>query len=117
SVDIRGLDSDKVIIHGDSDLIHQVIYNLIENAVKFVDEGGYIEFSFKEDEDNVYISIKNSGTGIEQEDIPRIFDRFYKTDKSRSEDKSGVGLGLFLVRSIIKLHGGDIIVESVVGEY
>ncbi|NMA79014.1 MAG: HAMP domain-containing histidine kinase [Clostridiales bacterium] len=117
SVDIRGLDSDRVTIHGDSDLVHQVIYNLIENAVKFVDEGGYIEFSFKEDEDNVYISIKNSGTGIEQEDIPRIFDRFYKTDKSRSQDKSGVGLGLFLVRSIIKLHGGDIIVESVVGEY
>lgn len=117
SVDIRGLDSDKVTIHGDSDLIHQVIYNLIENAVKFVDEGGYIEFSFGEDEDNVYISIKNSGTGIEREDIPRIFDRFYKTDKSRSQDKSGVGLGLFLVRSIIKLHGGDIIVESVVGEF
>ena len=117
SVDTRGLDSDKVTIHGDSDLIHQVIYNLIENAVKFVDEGGYIEFSFGEDEDNVYISIKNSGTGIEREDIPRIFDRFYKTDKSRSQDKSGVGLGLFLVRSIIKLHGGDIIVESVVGEF
>ncbi|NMB31051.1 MAG: HAMP domain-containing histidine kinase [Clostridiales bacterium] len=116
-VDIRGLDSDKVLIHGDSDLIHQVIYNLIENAVKFVDEGGYIEFSFRENENNAYISIKNSGTGIEHEDIPRIFDRFYKTDKSRSQDKSGVGLGLFLVRSIIKLHGGDIIVESVVGEF
>ncbi len=116
-LDIRGLDNDKVMIEADPDLIHQVIYNLIENAVKFVNEGGYLEFSFNSDNRMTYIGIRNSGEGLSREEIPRIFDRFYKTDRSRGMDKNGVGLGLYLVRSIINLHGGDIIVKSAPGEY
>ena len=114
---INGLDHDKVMVEADADLIHQVVYNLTENAVKFVDEGGYIEFSFNTDNQNTLIGIKNSGTGLSKEEIPKIFERFYKTDKSRGLDKNGVGLGLYIVRSVVNLHGGDITVSSVEGEY
>jgi len=117
NIAIRGLDRSKVIVEADPDLIHQVTYNLIENAVKFVDDGGYIEFNFNEEDTRTLISVKNSGTGLSQEELPKIFERFYKTDKSRGLDKNGVGLGLYIVRSIVKLHGGDIAVKSVEGEY
>ena len=63
------------------------------------------------------MGIKNSGDGIAKDEIPHIFDRFYKTDKSRSREKGGAGLGLHIVRSIVNLHGGDIVVRSVEGEY
>ena len=64
-----------------------------------------------------YVGIRNSGEGLTKEEIPKIFERFYKTDRSRSRDKTGVGLGLHIVRSIINLHGGEIIVKSAEGEY
>lgn len=114
---IRGLDHDKVMVEADPDLIHQVVYNLTENAVKFVNEGGYLEFGFSRDANRTYVSLKNSGEGLSKEELPKIFDRFYKTDKSRGRDKNGVGLGLYIVRSIVNLHGGDVIVRSVQGEY
>jgi Na+-transporting NADH:ubiquinone oxidoreductase subunit F len=97
--------------------VHQVMYNLIENAIKFVDKGGYIEFSFEKQGRMTAVSIKNSGEGLSEDELPLVFDRFYKTDKSRGLDKTGVGLGLNIVRSIIKLHGGEIMVRSVKGEY
>lgn len=116
-LDVRGLDHDKMMVEADPDLIHQVVYNLIENAVKFVNEGGYLEFGFSSDAKNSYISVKNSGEGLSKEEIPKIFDRFYKTDRSRGLDKNGVGLGLYIVRSIVSLHGGEIIVRSNEGEF
>ncbi|WP_197068356.1 sensor histidine kinase [Candidatus Soleaferrea massiliensis] len=116
-IDVRGLDVSKIMVMADRDLIHQVVYNLIENAVKFTNDGGYIAFNYIEMDDITYISIKNSGAGISKEELPHIFDRFYKSDKSRSLDKTGVGLGLYIVRSIINLHSGDIIVRSIAGEY
>lgn len=116
-LEIRGLDHDKVLIDADADLIHQVVYNLTENAVKFVNEGGYIEFLFNVEGSKTFVSIKNSGQGLSKDEIPKLFDRFYKSDKSRGLDKNGVGLGLYIVRSIVNLHNGDIIVRSVEGEY
>ena len=116
-IDIRGLDTDRVDLYADNDLVHQVMYNLIENAIKFVDKGGYIEFSFEKQGRMTAVSIKNSGEGLSEDELPLVFDRFYKTDKSRGLDKTGVGLGLNIVRSIIKLHGGAIMVRSVKGEY
>ena len=116
-LDIRGLDHEKVVVDADPDLIHQVVYNLIENAVKFVNTDGYLEFGFSSDVRNTYISIKNSGEGLTKEEIPKIFDRFYKTDRSRGLDKNGVGLGLYIVRSVVKLHGGEIVVRSNEGEF
>ncbi len=113
NIDIRGLeDFQKLKINADPDLMHQVIYNLIENAVKFTNEGGYIAFSAVETKYDLTVSIENSGPGIPPEDIRYVFDRFYKTDKSRSIDKKGMGLGLFITKSIVRLHGGHIFVES-----
>lgn len=117
NIDVRGLDVDRVIVYADNDLVHQVIYNLLENAIKFVDNGGFIEFSFDVNDNMTAVSIKNSGEGLRQDELPQVFDRFYKSDESRGKDKNGVGLGLNIVRSIIKLHGGKIMVRSVKEEY
>lgn len=116
-IEIIGLDTERITLYADNDLIHQVMYNLIENAIKFVEDRGYIEFSFRSVGYMTVISIKNSGEGLSEDELPLVFDRFYKTDKSRSQDASGVGLGLNIVRSIIRLHGGKIMVRSVKGEY
>lgn len=118
NIEIKGLDEiSPKIVYGDKDLIYQVVYNLIENAVKFTNEGGYIEFRIDESLEQFDFIIKNSGMGIKKSEIDLVFGRFYKTDKSRSKDKKGLGLGLYLVRSIIRLHGGDITANSVYGEY
>lgn len=115
---IEGMDTDEdIITFGDSDLIHQVIYNLVENAVKFTNEGGYIRFGFTRKANSTYVCIENSGEGVLPEDLKLIFDKFYKVDKSRSVDKKSMGLGLYIVRTIIRLHGGDITAESEPGEY
>lgn len=117
NIEVRGLDGGKVMVEADPDLIHQVVYNLIENAVKFCNEGGFIDVNYSEDDSYTSVGIRNTGDGIPKDEIPHIFDRFYKADKSRSRDKGGAGLGLHIVRSIVNLHGGDIIVRSVEGEY
>lgn len=111
-VDIRGIDRGKFMVNADADLMQQVIYNLVENAVKFVDDGGYIEFAFEAKEDTSVIRIRNSGEGLKANEISKVFDRFYKADASRGIDKTGVGLGLSIVRSIVKLHDGKILVRS-----
>ncbi|HAB01062.1 MAG TPA: sensor histidine kinase, partial [Ruminococcaceae bacterium] len=117
-LEIRGLDvPEKVLVFADADLIHQVVYNLIDNAIKFSDDGGYIEFRYATVRNQVYVSVRNSGQGITEEECAHIFERFYKTDKSRSRDKQGVGLGLHIVKSVINFHGGDITVHSVPGKY
>ena len=116
--DIRGLDTlQPMQVHGDEDLLHQVVYNLVENAVKFTNTEGYISFNVSDSIDRIVVTIENSGSGIQSDELPLVFEKFYKTDKSRSQDKNGMGLGLYLVRTIIKLHGGDISVSSVVNEY
>ncbi len=115
---ITGLEKFRAIkVYADPDLIYQVIYNLIENAVKFTNEGGYINFDLEETRFDITVMITNSGEGIPPEDIRFIFDRFYKTDKSRSMDKKGMGLGLYIAKTIMRLHGGDIYVDSRPGEY
>jgi len=118
NIEIKGLDSiSSKMVYGDRDLLYQVVYNLIENAVKFTNENGYIELNITDNSEQVDFSVKNSGQGISKSEIGLIFDRFYKTDKSRSKDKKGLGLGLYLVRSIIRMHGGDITAKSEYGEY
>lgn len=117
NVDVQGLDFEKVTLHADKDLIQQVIYNLVENAVKFIDSGGVLTFDVQKNAKNVNIVIRNTGEGIKSEDLSRIFEKFYKTDASRGKDKTGVGLGLSIVRSIIALHKGTINVSSQFGEY
>lgn len=117
-IEIRGLDEARAQnVYGDQDLLHQVVYNLVENAVKFTNDGGYILVQITDGIDRTTVVIENSGQGVEPEELPRIFERFYKTDKSRSKDKKGMGLGLYLVRTILKLHGGDISVSSAAGKF
>ena len=112
-IKIEGLETaDGIQVHGDQTLLHQVLYNLFENATKFTPQEGIITFNFEVRNDRLYFSIKNTGKGIAKEDLPFIFDKFYKTDKSRSEDKKSMGLGLYIVKTIITLHGGEIIVTS-----
>ena len=117
-IEVRGLDKvGPVNICADEDMINQVVYNLIDNAVKFTDEGGYIEVAIKSDSEKVIFSVKNSGKGISHEDAGQVFERFYKTDKSRSYDVKGAGLGLYIVKTVIDMHGGQITVNSEPGEY
>lgn len=112
-IEIVGLETaDGLSVYGDQALLHQVLYNLIENATKFTPQGGEITFHAESKGDKLCFSVKNSGKGISQKDLPFIFDKFYKTDKSRSEDKKSMGLGLYLVKTIINLHGGEITVTS-----
>ncbi len=117
NIDIVGLDADRIFVNADKDLIQQVIYNLTENAVKFVNKGGYISYGFEVRGDMAAVTVKNSGEGLKKNEMSKVFDRFYKTDASRGKDKTGVGLGLSIVSSIVKLHGGSVLVRSTEGEY
>ncbi|MBQ9994100.1 MAG: HAMP domain-containing histidine kinase [Clostridia bacterium] len=117
-IEVQGIENLRpMYVFGDPDLLHQVIYNLLENAVKFTNTGGYINVRVYSKERNAYVRIANSGIGIPSEELPHVFERFYKTDKSRSVDKSGVGLGLFIVKTVIGLHNGGIEVRSSEGKY
>jgi signal transduction histidine kinase len=118
NLDIRINDAcGQLMVNADPDLTYQILYNLIDNAVKFADNNGYIEITIASKNQKVYIGIKNSGIGIPTQDLPYVFDRFYKTDKSRSKDKKGLGLGLYIVKSVLNLQGEDIVVKSEEGKY
>ena len=105
-------------VKADKDMLHQVVFNLVDNAVKFTEEGGMISvFTGENKEGKIYISIQNSGEGVSSEELGKIFERFYKVDKSRSYDVKSAGLGLYLCKTIVEMHGGKIYAESVEGEY
>lgn len=108
--------TDRLMVMGDRDHLYRAVYNLVDNAVKFVDAGGKLTLHAYPDGDFCRFSIRNTGAGISDEDLPHVFDRFYKADKSRSMDKTGAGLGLYIVKNIINLHGGEISVCSHDGE-
>lgn len=116
-LEIEELDSERLVAVVDPDLMQQVIYNLIENAVKFVNDGGKLSFRFEKENDMCIISIKNTGEGLKDSEIPQVFDRFYKTDSSRGKDTTGLGLGLSISRRILHINNGHIVVKSVYGEY
>lgn len=101
----------------DKDLVQQIFYNLTENAIKFVNRGGTLFFAVESDDEQVHVHLRNTGEGLAEDEIPRIFDRFYKTDESRGKDTTGVGLGLSIVSRIVALHSGTVTVKSVKGEY
>ncbi len=111
SVDAQ-LPEDPMPVCGDRDAINQVMYNLLENAVKFSDPGGELGVSLFKQGGKAYVSIRNHGPTIPEEELPLIFDRFHKTDKSRSIDRDGYGLGLYIVKTILGNHGEDIVVTS-----
>jgi two-component system, OmpR family, phosphate regulon sensor histidine kinase PhoR len=99
----------------DSERLEQVLVNLLHNSIKFTEAGGEIEIKAHESDQNlVEFSIRDTGVGIAAEDLPRIFERFYKADRARSG--GGTGLGLAIARHLVKAHGGDIWAESQVGK-
>lgn len=111
-------DEDAMYTLADGDALHQVIYNLCENALKFSYEGGALRIGVAYEEgDMLRLTVYNEGSGIPEEDLPFVFERFYKSDKSRGLDKTGVGLGLSIVRGIIEAHSGSISVQSEAGKY
>ncbi len=112
-IDIIGLDEiQSTQIIADKDLIYQVIYNLIDNAIKFTNKSGRISFSLETKDNIVIFSINNTGDIIADADLPHVFERFYKSDKSRSAKKDSTGLGLYIVKTIISLHRGSVSVSS-----
>lgn len=110
------IEKDSVKIYADKLLIKQLLRIFIENSRKYTDNGGNIIIKNEKVKNNIKITIEDDGKGIPKEDIPYIFDRFYKIDKSRSDEKGSSGLGLSIAMKIIELHNGDIDVESEVGE-
>jgi signal transduction histidine kinase len=98
------------------DGITQVLHNLMDNAIKFSNDGGDLTVSLQKEGAKLHLSVKNTGEGIPKEELPLIFDRFHKLDKSRSADPNGVGLGLYIVKTIVGAHGENIWVESHGGE-
>lgn len=111
------LNDDVSDVLADSDAITQVVTNLLHNAVKFTPEDGNIWIRTWINGKKAYVEIKNLGQGIEHDKLKFIFDRFYKTDDSRSNDKNGVGLGLFIVKNLLNHHGEKIWVESEPDKY
>lgn len=99
-------------VTADPDSITQVLYNLLDNAVKFADEGSTITVALWKQNGKAYVSVKDHGDTIPADDLPLVFDRFHKSDRSRSKDRDGVGLGLYLVKSILDSHNEDIAVTS-----
>ena len=105
-----------VTVNADRDLLQQVIYNLLDNAVKFTPDGGTISIRAKNTLTETYVSIRNTGS-VNPNELSRIFERFYKVDKSRSFDIKGVGLGLYIVKTIVNMHDGEIRATGKEGEY
>lgn len=102
-----------VMVMGDSSLIRQMISNLIDNAIKFTDRGG-IDVYIKGDSSTAIVEVQDTGSGIEVDEIPFVFERFYRADKSRNRAVPGTGLGLAIVRSIARVHNGTVAAERLI---
>ena len=105
------------VVFADKDSIKRVLINLIDNAIKFTPKDGNISVKTRHWDKKIKVSVQNSGDGISEDDLRHIWERFYKSDKSRGIDKKGVGLGLHIVKTIISQHGGEIYAESNEGEF
>ena len=109
------LTDEKMLVNADMGKIQQVLYNLVDNAIKFSHKDSTVKIETTEKHSKVFVSVKDSGIGIPKEDQKLVFDRFYKSDASRGKDKKGTGLGLCIVKEIIKAHEENINVISTVG--
>ncbi len=118
-IDAKGLDlsvdfeAENIYVFAEPDSIKRVIINLLDNAIKYSFENSTIEIKVFSDSEHIIFEISNIGTGIDEADLPYIFDRFYKTDKSRNRENVGAGLGLSFVKNILNLHSQQINVKSV----
>jgi two-component system phosphate regulon sensor histidine kinase PhoR len=113
TLDSSGLQALRVF--GDGEALSQIADNLVSNAIKYTSEGGKVEISLKSHPEGVQFQVKDTGFGIPKDQIPRIFERFYRVDKARSRELGGTGLGLSIVKHLVSAMGGRITVESEVG--
>lgn len=109
-------DNREIWIEGQKDRIQQVVLNLVSNAVSYTPKGGKIWVSVVEGDNELEISVKDTGIGISKKDLPRLFERFYRVDKGRSRNSGGTGLGLAIVKHLVESHHGEIKVESEEGK-
>ncbi len=110
-------EQEDLYVSADRDAIYQILYNICDNAVKFSREGGKYRVRIFAHQKKIYTSVYNEGVGIPEQDLPHVFDRFYKSDKSRGLDKTGVGLGLYIAKTILDAHKEEIWVKSRHNEY
>lgn len=106
------LESEEVFINANKNYISELLYNLIDNAIKYNKPNGFVRVNIYKDDDNLFIKVKDTGVGISEEDQERIFERFYRVDKSRSKETGGTGLGLSIVKHIAELYDGTIELNS-----
>jgi two-component system phosphate regulon sensor histidine kinase PhoR len=107
---------DSILVEADRTRLEQILYNMIDNAVKFNRPGGSVSISAEENDGSVAISIEDTGAGIAALDLPRVFERLYRGDKSRSRKTEGAGLGLAIVKHLVHAHGGELTVVSELGQ-
>jgi heavy metal sensor kinase len=113
---INSCPNGRVVVSGDEARLRQVLYNLLDNAIKYTPEGGSIQVQLGLDKTKAIITVEDSGIGIPAEHIPRVFDRFYRVDKARSREQGGTGLGLSIARTIVQSHSGQIELASQPGQ-
>jgi signal transduction histidine kinase len=103
-------------VEADIGLVERALSNLIDNAIHYTPDGGEVRVRLDNERDEVCVEVSDTGPGIPEDDLPHIFERFYRVDKSRDRDKGGAGLGLAIAKTILELHGRTLEVESTVGE-
>lgn len=114
--DIRLASLEPLQVLGDRARLEQLVWNLVENALRYTPPGGQVEIGLASEADGVILRVSDTGVGIPDEHLPRIFERFYRVDKARSRNSGGTGLGLAIVKSVAEAHGGRVAVSSVQGQ-
>ncbi len=110
------VEDDKEEVFCDSEAVHQIMSNLVDNAIKYTPEGGTVRVGVRRKGSSIEIAVTDTGMGIPAEDLPRLFERFYRVDKARSREMGGTGLGLAIVKHLVKAQAGDVRVESEPGK-
>jgi two-component system phosphate regulon sensor histidine kinase PhoR len=108
----RDIPADLPPLVADPERVHQVLYNLVDNAVRYSTDGGRVTIAAHRHNGSIEISVSDTGMGISPEHLPRLFERFYRVDPARSRDDGGTGIGLAIARSVVEAHGGHIRAES-----
>ncbi len=115
SIKFKAKTPESLLVLADRKYIAQVLMNLISNAIRYGTQGGWVRIAFIDMFDKVMVEVSDNGEGIEKEDVPRVFERFFRTDASRSREKGGTGLGLAIVKHILEAHGETISLRSELG--
>ena len=100
----------------DLDKFKQIVSNLLSNSLRYLNENGRVNVQLRKDKKNIFMTVKDNGIGIKEDDLKHIFDRFYRADTSRNKFTGGTGLGLAIVKSIVEAHNGTIVIESKFGK-